>query len=162
MHKKATIGTQTTKPKWPLFLGAAGILVFIGVLMYAIIPRPVATFPLGDNLEYVGSTHSGTIRFLSDSSPSASYYYATDMSIQDIVNYFKKAKLDKSYDSSLIYPPTESIDFSLKANSTSNPINIFYYVDGSEQINDFDLKRTPKKHLVIIQDEDYQAAKDSL
>lgn len=162
MNKKASIGTQTTKPKWPLFLGAASILTFVGILVYAIIPQPEVTFPLGDKLEYVGSTHSGTIRFLSDSSPSASYYYATDMSAQDVIHYFKKASLKDGSDFELTRPSTSPIYFSLKTDTTSNPIDVYYYVDGSQEMRGPDFAQTTKKHLIIIQDEDYQAAKDSL
>lgn len=117
--------------------------------------------PLGDRLEYIGRTYSGYVPLVSDGNFSARYYYATDMSPREIVRYFKKATADDLADLDSIKHTSLPISFSLKAPTTNNPLYITYYNEGQKRAEEFNLK-TNKKHVIIIQDEDYQAAKDSL
>lgn len=158
MNKNTDTVHKKSKIKKYVIFGL--IICAVLAVEYFMTHQPAPTYPLGDKLEYVGASYSGTIPI--DSAPSASYYYATDMSIQDIINYFEKAKLDDGSDFELIHPSTVPTYFSLKTDATTNPIDIYYYEDGSQKTSDFDLKQTSKKHLIIIQNEDYQAAKDSL
>lgn len=97
-----------------------------------------------------------------DANPASIYYYKTDMGVKEVVQYFKKASLKDDSDFALTHPPTNPIYFSLQATTTNNPIDINYYVDGSQEINSLGLANSDKKHLVTIPSEDYQAAKDAL
>src|ERR671932_2317905 len=49
--------------------------------------------PLGGRLEYVGKKHYGCWLGFCDSNPGTTSYYATDMSLEEVKSYFKKATL---------------------------------------------------------------------
>jgi hypothetical protein len=53
------------------------------------------TYPLGDKLEYVGKSDYGCF-YICSAWPGTTYYYATDMTAEEIVGYFKGAKLEKA------------------------------------------------------------------
>ena len=160
---------MATNPHKKLNIIVCGVLALFviigggGWFLYSRLVPP--TYPLGTGLEYVGASYSGTVPFLSDSNYTASYHYSTDMTVQEVASYFKKAKVKDTDIPELTSPPigpTHPIEFSLQVTSTDNPIDIYYYEDGSERTKSFNLKQTSKKHMVIISDEDYQTAKDSL
>jgi len=48
--------------------------------------------PLGDKLEYVGKEDYGSWLPLSSTRPASIYYYATDMTPEEVEAYFRKAK----------------------------------------------------------------------
>lgn len=163
MNKNNANQTQKKTLKKRCFIvGAIGVMILAFIVLYTLMLQPGKSYPLGDKLEYVGASYSGSLPFLSDSNPSASYYYSTDLSVKELIQYFKKASVKDDSDLALTHPPTEPIYFSLQATTTNNPISVYYYVDGSEKTSDFKLRQTSKKHLIIIQSENYQTAKDAL
>jgi hypothetical protein len=112
---------ENKKPKTPrrkiIFRICIGVFIFLGVLLvcaWLIINRllgePYATpdvpRPLGDSskLEYIGRTDSGCHGFC-DSGPSTTYYYGTDMSLEEVTtSLLPKATLEgKPYQSSVFY-----------------------------------------------------------
>jgi len=69
------------KDKKILFLSIAALAVLgiVGTLFLINKTNAEKTYPLGDQLEYVGQTGYGCW-LICDSNPNAIYYYATDMS----------------------------------------------------------------------------------
>jgi hypothetical protein len=116
--------------------------------------------PLGDRLEYIGRTDSGYIPFISDSKFSASYYYATTMNPKEILSYFKKSNPDDISDLKDNENP-DLATFSLRSPGVNNPIYITYYANGAQHTQNLNLPHTTK-HLILIHDEDYNAAKASI
>ena len=51
--------------------------------------------PLGDKMEYLGQESYGSWFFLSDAKPGSNYYYATNLSLEEVVAYFKKSSVEQ-------------------------------------------------------------------
>jgi hypothetical protein len=149
-------------PKPPHLILLTIAIFVIGVVGWVVYVNKVVSYPLGDGLEYIGATHSGTVPFISDSAPSSSYHYATDMTPPEVVQYFSKAAVNDIGSLDANEDPSIPISFSLQAPTTNNPIYIYYYTLGKDRIDEFNLRASNKKHVIIIQDEDYEAAKSSL
>jgi hypothetical protein len=133
-----------------------------GWFLYSRLVPP--TYPLGERLEYVGEEKYGCY-LICDANPASTYYYATDMSVEEVVMYFKGAVLKNDSDYELTTDPkTSPITFSLGTNKNEKSIEFYidYYIDGSEETKNLALKRTSKNHLIIINSGDYQTAKDAL
>ncbi len=132
-----------------LVLGIIGVLLVSWLGWGLLGPKP-----LGDRLELVNRTYSGYIPFISDSDFSIDYYYATDMSLDELTAYFKSARLTKP-------PQTEQdarqVSFTNLKNNRGFTLLYYNYEKAKH--------RTPLKtgkNLVIVSDEHYDAAKDSL
>jgi hypothetical protein len=133
-------------------------VVLLGWIIYM---TYFTTYPLGDKLEYIGKSYVGYLPF-SDSNFGASYYYATDLSSQEVIEYFNKAKIDNPEDSPKDNDQREYQTFSLVA-PDNRYIFIQYHANGPEYTKGFfGLRQTNKQHVVVITDKDYQKAKDSL
>ncbi len=113
------------------------------------------TYPLGSGLEYIGKQDYGCIG-LCDSAPGSDYYYATDMSVEEVVRYFKNTQLDQA-------PRTigDVVDFSLVTNN-GNAISIYYYKTREAASKKHELPIHTKKYFLSVPDFSYEAAKDSL
>lgn len=113
------------------------------------------TYPLGDQLEYIGQSGYGCW-LVCDSNPNAIYYYGTDMSVDQLVSYFKNSTLDQT-------PRTFDgvTDFSLKITGGED-ISVYYYTDKSKIAKDGSLKKTGHSHILSIPSFDYAVAQKSL
>lgn len=112
--------------------------------------------PLGDKLEYIGKEDLGGGLLFRDAASYSLYYYGTDMTPEQIAEYFKNGNvLEKSnttdYGSSLRIkaPNGETIDIDI------TPANIL-------QQNDPKAPRSDKKYILQIPSFKYDAAKSSL
>jgi hypothetical protein len=109
---------------------------------------------LNNGLEYIGKDEYGCYIFC-DSTPAATYYYATDMDVSEVIAHFSKTTLEK--EPSTIDNETE---FGLRA--SSNETIYFYYYDNPENVKDTGLKKTDKRHILSLPSFKYNLAKESL
>jgi hypothetical protein len=121
-------------------------------------PRPK---PLGDRLEYIGKFDTGCAGFpcLGGGPPSATYYYATDMSMEEVMGYFKGADAEEN-------PVRESefTDIIFRSTSTKEGFVVYYHNDtymDKEQQKQLGLKQT-NKQVVSINASYYEIAQKSL
>ncbi len=117
------------------------------------------SYPLDTELEYIGQSSYGCTGFC-DAQPGVDYYYATDLSPQEIVNHFSKATLDATDDIDPAHNPSDHQTFSLRT-PTNDQIYVSYYVNGPGYAKNFNLIAT-KKHIIFIPSTNYEAAKASL
>ena len=70
------------------------ILICIGISYFAY--QAFKARPLGDSnkLQYIGKVDYGC--WVCDSMPASDYYYATDMTVDEMIGYFKKATIEES------------------------------------------------------------------
>lgn len=133
------------------------LLSLCGLFALYIYPNFIFSKPLGDKLEYIGKTDYGCW-VVCDANPGSTYYYATDMSAEEITKYFKK--------SSMIEKPS-TIDgetyFGIKTLS-SETIYMYYYKDKHhkkvERVGN--LRSSAKQHVLTLPSFKYDAAKNSL
>lgn len=144
-------------------------LLIIGIIIVAItgwwafgkIAFPAQSYPLGDKIDYVGKTDYGTIPFLSDSEPGATYHYATDMTPPEIAGYFTDATIaqpEKIADWQN-QGPDFMIDFT--SNKSGYPFSVYFHADGKEHLNGFGLSAS-KRYSLSVDSHDYETAKNSL
>jgi hypothetical protein len=124
---------------------------------------PDVPHPLGEKLEYIGKEDYGCTGFC-DSKPSSTYYYATDMSIDEVIHYFKRVTIESDQDIHSTSDPSIPRTFSLKS-PKGDVFYITYYINGQEYIDKSksEFQNTNKRqHILTVLDEQYTAAKDSL
>lgn len=132
-------------------------LLTLGFFIFYVYPNFIFSKPLGDKLEYIGKTDYGCW-LVCDANPGSTYYYATDMSVEEVTKYFKK--------SSMIEKPS-TIDgetyFGIKTPS-SETIYMYYYKDKHhkkvERVGN--LRSSAKQHVLTLPSFKYDAAKNSL
>jgi hypothetical protein len=108
--------------------------------------------PLGDRLEYVGKFDYGCIGC--DAAPGAAYYYATDMKLEEVVGYFRGAKLIKLQ--------VESKSTFVQLENGKEKFTFDYYTPKNQsQLGDFEI-RFRDKNMIDIDAKYYATAKDSL
>lgn len=110
--------------------------------------------PLSNSFEYLGKSDYGCW-VVCDSNPGSTYYYATDMSVKEVTNYFKRTT------SSSLRTFDGITDFTLKTKS-GNTISIYYYIDKNRVRSEGFNKETNKKAIVSIPSFHYDTAKDAL
>lgn len=143
--------------KIKIIASIAGILatLLIGWWMYTAYTNSIP-HPLGNKLEYLGKKDFGGELLYHDYDSYSIYYYATDMSVEEVISYFKK--------SSVIKQPDETKDesyFGIKTPSGETIYTSLYNKDAAWKDNP-DLPKTSKKYILEIPSFKYQAAKDSL
>lgn len=136
-------------------IGAALLLWAVGSWAIGMMPKP-----LGSELDYIGKTNYGCWFPFCDSTPASNYYYATDMTPDEITGHFTKASPDNL--DTIQNNTTTPITFLLKTSKIDDIIYINYYPNGAKQAHDEGFDQPSKSHLISINSEDYQAAKDSL
>lgn len=153
--------TPKKKPN-PTLIG----LVAVGVIILGIIASLIPWVqldntpkPLGDRLEYIGKQNYGCTIGFCDAKAGTSYFYATDMSIDEVGKYFKKARLKE--------PPTSESDFtSIWLYNDEIDKDFFLYYYNPENLSDSERAalnlRNSSKNLMKIDGSDYQNAKSSL
>ena len=164
---------KPTRLEWIILIVIGAIIVILGLwwLISSIIDSQ-KTYPLGDNLEYIGKEES---RCPSGFTPegfkfglcekTATYYYATDMSLSELRQYFHNTRIQSSYHDGLdtISPDSPSPMRGLTVHNTSFVINgsnfavNAAYADDLETVsNRISLKKSSKKHVVSIYSGDYK------
>lgn len=122
--------------------------------------------PLGDRLEYIGKKDYGCGGFIGvcDAAPGATYYYGTDMSIEEVARYFKEAEtterplLEWSFEED---GTQYRLSFANKKISGKG-FSLNYYDDSGHRVKDYKLLSTSKKFLVELDSQSYQNVKDAL
>lgn len=137
------------------------ICILLGVFLYHNIQaekEAKKVYPLGDSskLEFVGQVGYGCW-LICDSNPASIYYYATDMSVDDTIIYFKKVTTIKQ--------PSRidnEITFDIKTLS-GETLYPSYFIDKQPEYDSHPyFKRTNKQHLLSIPSFKYGVLKDSL
>jgi hypothetical protein len=111
------------------------------------------TYPLGDELEYIGRREYGCITFCS-AAPNTMYTYATNLSPEEVVHYFKNAEL--------IYPISTKSDYRdiiLKNDLYPNSATLYFYDNSTHP---YDQKHIVQKYYFETNAKNYTLLKDSL
>jgi hypothetical protein len=121
--------------------------------------------PLGIIMEYIGKHDYGCAPGpCIGGEPGTTYYYATDMSMEEVEGYFKGANVKKienfSGQSSAGYFYTY-LSFELKSNGSRKTI-INYYNDGAAVIKTMSLRKSLKKYAISLDAVDYVLIKAGL
>lgn len=142
------------KQKIPLIILIGIILGFIAFMVYP----SLQSHPLGEKLEYIGKESSGSWLPMSSATPSDLYYYATDLTAEEIVLYFPKAKLSSPLQKSSEYA---SFDF---ITPSDKKVTATLYLDKNTQVKNIPdaFKSTDKQHLFTVADYNYTHLKKSL
>lgn len=143
-----------------IILLAVGILVICGVILWWLRPVSAETYPLGNKLDYLGEVSYGCT-LICDSDRASTYYYGTDMNIEEVAAYFNKATLDNKKDLALQESPSVPRSLSFKT-VRGDVFDITYYLEGKEYNAKFGLKPTKTRHTLVILDEQYPLARESL
>lgn len=112
--------------------------------------------PLGKKLEYVGKTNYGCYVFC-DSKPGSTYYYATDMTLEEIGSHFSKASLKQKNDSDSFHAYT-----SLWLVTPDGSFDVYYYASADMLPKGIASKDTQASHFISLTASKYSLAKDSL
>jgi hypothetical protein len=118
------------------------------------ITKPLETYPLNSKLKYIVKDGYGCYIFC-DSAPAATYYYATDIDVNEIITHFSKTTLEKE-------PTTIDGETELGVRANSDETIYFYYYDNPENVKDEGLKKTDKRHIFSLPSFKYNIAKESL
>jgi len=148
---------QPQKSHKKIIITASGIGAVLVILFGWWLYGATRTYPLGDKAEYVGKEDYGCYISLTicDSDPSSVYYYATNMTQDELQHYFKGVHLEEK-------PRTIDgvTDFTLKKND-NEVISIYYYTDKKDAYEKHRFQ-SDKKYTFSISRYDYQTALDSL
>jgi hypothetical protein len=108
--------------------------------------------PLGDRLEYTEKRDYGCA-VICDSQPRSTYSYATDMSIEEVIQYFKDASLTRSVEKSSVFSVIPLRD------KQGDEFSLYYYTpkDALETLN-----KTTDQNIIELDAKDYKTAKDAL
>ncbi len=137
------------------------ICILLGVFFYHNIQadkEAKKVYPLGDSskLEFVGQVGYGCW-IICDSNPASTYYYATDMSVENTITYLKKVIP--------IEQPSQvdnEISFGIKTPS-GETLYPRYFINKQPVYNSHSyFKQTNKQHLLSIPSFKYGVLKDSL
>ncbi len=139
-----------------LVLGIIGVLLLGWWAWNQFSPKP-----LGDKLEYVGRSDYGSWLPLSSAPPTAVYYYATDMSNESLVNYFRNATSSSS-DGSALNTDYKDQYIKLKNKHSGKEFLVVYYSDGAATARQNKLSPITKSHVVTVDSFNYDIAKASL
>lgn len=131
------------------------IIIVFSALTWWMFFSVFRTHPLGDKLEYIAKEDYGCYFPLCASKPGSTYYYATDMEVEDIVKYFKQLKLG-----SKIRTIDDITDFHLK--SREDDVHIHLYKSDNQTLKQLIPVKTEKTYIVSIPHFDYELAKSSL
>ena len=106
--------------------------------------------PLGDRLEYVGREDYGCW-IICDSAPASVYYYATDMTPEEVVAYFKGANMELPLESE-----GDNVRIWLKKNNDSFLVR---YYNNDKKIKKY---ASENKKVISLRSQDYSFASKSL
>jgi hypothetical protein len=121
-----------------------------------------APHPLGDKLEYLGKRNYGCIIFC-DVGPGSTYYYSTNMSIEEVVRYFRQAKLDvPSRIADWRSAGETSPRIHLTNQKTGKQFTIGYIENGNEIVTMYHLTPSNKLHVLEVDRDYYSSIKSSL
>ena len=114
------------------------------------------SYPLGDKLEYIGKEDFGCTIGFCDHEADSVYYYATNMSTQEVESYFRNATvefpIDREISNSRIWLKTKSGDSFI----------IRYYDDKNETIKKNGLSPKNANMVISLLQSEYDSAKKSL
>ena len=112
-------------------------------------------------MEYIGKQDHGCYIGFCDSSPGSTYYYATNMTADNLKTYFTKAPYDiAAQDEAGV---STNYNFTrIHFNSSEGDFIVDYYSNATGVINSKHLTPTTKKNVISISDAYYNSVKKSL
>ncbi|HYG84507.1 MAG TPA: hypothetical protein VD907_06555, partial [Verrucomicrobiae bacterium] len=127
-------------------LAAIAVLLVGWAIWLQIMPHP-----LGDKLEYVGKEDYGSWLPLSSTRPASEYFYATNLSKEEVPNYFRGARLERPIE-------VAGSDYRIWLGKDNTTILLRYYQD------ELILKKYSqgKKGVIGISSLKYDSLKDAL
>jgi hypothetical protein len=151
-----------TKKNWLLFsIGTCIAVIAFGSIVYQSFSQK--TYPLGDELEYVGKSDYGCL-YICSAWPGTTFYYATDMTTEEVVGYFKGARRDPSLDGPGGYV-SSSTPYTFDSLGLRTPSGIFIiniYSDSNLTIRDYGLMNTTKATVLSLDKKYFLEAQQSL
>lgn len=136
------------------------LLWAVGSWVIGMMPKP-----LGDKLEYIGKSDYGCWYPLCDSRPASTYYYATEMKLDDVTHsLFTRAKLlEKPHESGITtgggYAESYWLEFETR---DGKEFTIDYYPHPENAFDSYGLAKTNKPSIISMDSKVYPIAKDSL
>ena len=120
------------------------------------------TYPLGDKLEYIGKDDYGCV-LMCDSDPASTYYYATDMSVDDIAHAFKNATEDDTPQVSSTTVNNQDVQIKWLSFKDTNGRSFYidFYEDPSQLIKYYHFPGN-HKYIINIGSGSYPIVKDAL
>jgi len=159
---KTTIQVSKSKNKKKIVIGVVAVLAFVVAGLVAwLFWQTNQPHPLGDKLDYIGKDSYGY--GISDGPPTTDYYYATDMTVDEVVAYFKgatntkKGELETNFGKDI----TSMWLIYFQSKSSSENFTISYYSDGNLVAKNNDFK-VSKKHILNINSREYDIAHKNL
>ncbi|HEU5122054.1 MAG TPA: hypothetical protein VFT59_04360 [Candidatus Saccharimonadales bacterium] len=151
---------QTKKNRLNAIIAIASVVIGVAALWLWLAPwvwYDNGPKPLGEKMEYVGKRDYGCWLGFCDSKPGATYYYATDMNVEEVVRYFGKAKLLRT-------SPADSFHrySTLEFNTQKADFEIKIYTDKSDESKHINIQEPTKKYMISIPHFDYSVAKEAL
>lgn len=150
--------------KWLALLlgGLAGILLILAAIIFYAQWQASVPKPLGDKLEYIGKVDYGCIGFC-DSPPGSTYYYATDMKVEQLIGYFKGAEATNPSQIDNWQDRGDAPWFDFVNKQTKSPFTLIYYYEGNKRLHELSLSVTSsKQHVIELDQSAYGAAEHSL
>ena|SRR5260370_32679175 len=123
---------------------------------------------LGPKLEYIGKEDFGCapfpLVFVCPGPFYSAYYFATNMSEEELAGYFTKAKLNElSRGGGGVDYAADDIYLKVNFQTNRNPyFHFYFYYKIQAVLANSRLKSTGKLHIVSITNSDYKLAKESL
>jgi hypothetical protein len=153
------MSNSITNKKNSIIIAALSCVIAALIMGFLIINATTPkTYPLGDSskVTYIGKTSYGCW-VVCDANPAEVYYYATDMSLADLVSYFKKATLIQSSDTH-----DGTLYFGLKT-SSGETIYTNYYLKIESLYQKYpQFKHSAMTHAVAIPSDKYKVAQESI
>ena len=122
------------------------------------------SYPLGDRMEYLGKQDLGGGLFFSDSRPYSEYYYGTDMTAEEVVRYFKGARIDDASELEGVQESGGSPRLFLTYKKSAESFVVTYY-NVTHQDHAYippHIQWGSKKHVIQVTSSGYEIAKKSL
>jgi hypothetical protein len=148
-----------------IFVLFISLAIFSAIKLYVEAPRD-----LGNRLEYIGKSNASCewwelpLYFGFCAGPSYEYYFATDMGIEELKGYFRKAKFvqhDNLGGASSSKWRAEYIPFELNDNSDRG-FTFLLYNDAHIIVEEESLQQTTKPYVISIHEDSYPLAQSAL
>lgn len=156
----------TGKQKWLAAFGA--LIILLGGLAMAGVIKGNDPGNLGANLQYVGKYNSscdwwGGVVSMGFCSSQYEYFFATNMTVEELKVYFGRAKLVDYQDySDAADAAFSGAELKYQRQGASQDFSVFYYNSSDGVINRYHLKATDKSHMVVVRDFNLGEARASL
>lgn len=151
---------KTSKKRKTLIILLALTVIIISLLTPGIWARYSAK-PLGNDLDYIGMRSVGIFLVAPQHD---NYYYATDLSLDEIKNYFSKAEvISGPSETSYAGSGDHFWGMTFENTDTGEAFGLTYYINSRQVADSYNLDLKGRSNLIVVTDRsNYNTAKDSL